>query len=238
MFMCFVDHSRMKANSIFLKHLLLNVLLLLGIASITFAASPSPQSHPLALLGSSPEGLGSPEDSLPSVEVSPASSKVLDEEQKTNASSESNSEAAASPTPLDEGGLTTPQPGSPTAADPNALIPSGGGPASTPKLTETQQKEMNAKELAKYKAVKVEAEKDPAIRRMAQRAQRTSTEEDYRAAMREYYRMLFNKIELLDPSLTGKARGMKEAYLRRLVQSRIEPTIPLHPPPTPEPLTP
>jgi hypothetical protein len=29
---------------------------------------------------------------------------------------------------------------------------------------------------------------------------------------------------------------MLQAYLRRLGQYRVEPTIPLHPPPTPEPL--
>jgi hypothetical protein len=29
---------------------------------------------------------------------------------------------------------------------------------------------------------------------------------------------------------------METAYLRRLAQERLEPTIPLNPPPTPEPL--
>jgi len=141
------------------------------------------------------------------------------------------------PASSDDGTL----PGPPTAADPNALIPAAEvTPPSpvAPKISEEQQKEMASRELAKYKAIKIQAERVPTIRSLYDRAQRASTDEDYRAAMREYYRMLFNKIELLDPSLTNKARGMKEAYLRRLAQTRIEPTIPLHPPPTPVPLSP
>ncbi|PWU07392.1 MAG: hypothetical protein C5B47_06275 [Verrucomicrobia bacterium] len=141
------------------------------------------------------------------------------------------------PTPSSEGV----PPGPPTAADPNALIPAAEvtpTPAVSLKDAEAQQKALDSQELAKYKAAKIQAEKVPAIRSLYERAQRAPTDEDYRAAMREYYRMLFKKIERLEPSLADKARGMQEAYLRRLAQTRIEPTIPLHPPPTPVPLSP
>jgi hypothetical protein len=54
--------------------------------------------------------------------------------------------------------------------------------------------------------------------------------------MREYYRLLFKKIVAIDKSLAEKCKVMETAYLRRLAQERLEPTIPLNPPPTPEPL--
>ena len=140
----------------------------------------------------------------------------------------------------DEEALPSSIPGPSGATDPNALIPPAEATPTpvNPQFAEAQRKENAAKELIRYKAVRVEAEKDPAVRSMYNRAEKTSTEEDYRAAMREYYRRLFKKVELLDPSLTKKARGMQEAYQRRLAQTQIEPTIPLHPPPTPVPLSP
>ncbi len=79
------------------------------------------------------------------------------------------------------------------------------------------------------------------------------TEEDKRAAFRVYYRMLFERMLALDlktePSFKTALdkemlhKDFKErcgiraaAYQRRLAQIRIEPTIPLNPPPTPEPI--
>ncbi len=180
---------------------------------------------------------------LPSVTSSPTDDQLIppragDEDATQNVNTAvPDTEPNPGPTPSDEGIL----PGPPTAADPNALIPASevtSTPPVSPKIAAEQQKEVASMELAKYKAVKIQAEKVPTIRSFYDRAQRASTNEDYRAAMREYYRMLFKKIELLDPSLANKARGMQEAYLRRLAQTRIEPTIPLHPPPPPAPLSP
>ena len=42
--------------------------------------------------------------------------------------------------------------------------------------------------------------------------------------------------EGIDPALEKKCKMMEEAYIRRLAQTRLEPTIPLNPPPTPKPL--
>jgi len=88
----------------------------------------------------------------------------------------------------------------------------------------------------KYVETRTKAEKDEKVVNLKQQAERAKTDEDKRQALRAYYRLLFQKIRKLDASLTGKADTMEAAYLRRLEQNRIEPTIPLNPPPTPEPL--
>jgi hypothetical protein len=61
--------------------------------------------------------------------------------------------------------------------------------------------------------------------------------EDERAALREYYRLLFKKMKKADKDLTARCDRLEQAYLARLAQTRVEPTIPLNPPPTPAPLS-
>lgn len=90
--------------------------------------------------------------------------------------------------------------------------------------------------MIRYREVRVKADKDPKVSAMRERAEAASSIEDQRAAYREYYRLLFEKVVELDKSLKEKAEVMADAYIRRLAQSRLEPTIPLNPPPTPEPL--
>jgi hypothetical protein len=84
--------------------------------------------------------------------------------------------------------------------------------------------------------VRVQAEKDPGIVSLLEQANRARTLEEQRAALRQYYRLLFKKIASMDKSLADKCKVMETAYIRRLAQERVEPTIPLNPPPTPEPL--
>jgi hypothetical protein len=120
---------------------------------------------------------------------------------------------------------------------PEALIPDVGpvGPPPVPVTFESAQEK--ARQLSiRYREVRVEAEKDPKVINLLEQAERARTLEDQRAAMREYYRLLFKKIASMDKSLTEKCKVMETAYLRRLAQERLEPTIPLNPPPTPEPL--
>lgn len=88
----------------------------------------------------------------------------------------------------------------------------------------------------RYREVRVQAAKDPVVVAMFDRAQQERTLEGKRAALREYYRLLFAKVTKIDKSLEDHAKEMEVAYIRRLAQIRLEPTIPLQPPPTPEPL--
>ncbi|MCX7713413.1 MAG: hypothetical protein N2035_07100 [Chthoniobacterales bacterium] len=90
--------------------------------------------------------------------------------------------------------------------------------------------------LARYRDLRIKTEKIPTVAELRKKAERAKTLEDYRAAMRAYYRELFRRMRKADPSLKPRIDAMEKAYLENLAQTRIEPTIPLSPPPTPEPL--
>jgi hypothetical protein len=120
---------------------------------------------------------------------------------------------------------------------PDAIIPDET-PAQPPAVQATfESAQEKARQLSiRYREVRVQAEKDPKVVSLFEQAGQAKTLEDQRAAMREYYRLLFKKIVAIDKSLAEKCKIMETAYLRRLAQERLEPTIPLNPPPTPEPL--
>jgi hypothetical protein len=120
---------------------------------------------------------------------------------------------------------------------PDAIIPDErpAAPPAVPTTFESAQEK--ARQLSiRYREVRVQAEKDPKVVSLFEQAEKAKTLEDQRAAMREYYRLLFKKIAAIDKSLAEKCKVMETAYIRRLAQERLEPTIPLNPPPTPEPL--
>jgi hypothetical protein len=120
---------------------------------------------------------------------------------------------------------------------PDALIPDErpiAPPPVPPSFESAQEKERQLS--IRYREVRVQVEKDPKVISLFEQAEKAKTFEDQKAAMREYYRLLFKKIAAVDKSLAVKCKVMETAYLRRLAQERLEPTIPLNPPPTPEPL--
>jgi len=117
---------------------------------------------------------------------------------------------------------------------PNAVIPDTEPPA-LPVAAESAEEK--ARQISiHYRELRVKAEKDPAVLQMLQRADEAMTEEDRRASLREYYRLLFKKIVTMDKTLEAHCELLKNAYIRRLAQERLEPTIPLNPPPMPEPI--
>jgi len=122
--------------------------------------------------------------------------------------------------------------------DPNAVIPcqTTESLASDPRSAAASNEEQDRKLKITYREVRTKAEKDAAITSLREQAESASTFEGERAAYREYYRALFKKMKQLDKSLTKKCDTMEKAYLYRLAQNRIEPTIPLEPPPKPQPL--
>lgn len=120
--------------------------------------------------------------------------------------------------------------------DPNAIIPDEPPPLPPPSVAIESENEKERELAVLYRTVRVKADQDPQIVRMRERADEAKSMEDRRAALREYYRMLFKKMVSIDKSLKVRAEIMEQAYLRRLAQTRLEPTIPLNPPPTPEPL--
>lgn len=142
--------------------------------------------------------------------------------------------------PLETEDLSPPLPSGnvPDAAftDPNAIVPDEApAPPAMPQGADNALEKARALTI-RYREVKVQADKDPTVLRMYERSTLAKTDEDKRAALREYYRLLFAKMVSIDKELEQKCKVMQDAYLRRLAQERLEPTIPLNPPPTPEPL--
>lgn len=89
---------------------------------------------------------------------------------------------------------------------------------------------------ARYNKIRIRIEKEADLVSLRAQANEAKTYEQSRAAMREFYRLLFTKIRKEDPSLTRKCDALEQVYLNQLSQNRIEPTIPLEPPPRPEPI--
>lgn len=224
--------------------------------SPTPAAEASPSPIAPSALEAPPPTLGPEPGTIPSPSLEPASdaspSPSLDP--APDASPEPSPESVASPTPagsdlipmeggapLDTGDIaplrTDEAMPDEAYTQPDALIPDQMplGPPPVPVSFESAQEK--ARQLSiRYREVRVQAEKDPKVVSLLEQAGRARTLEDQRAAMREYYRLLFKKIAAMDKSLAEKCKVMETAYIRRLAQERLEPTIPLKPPPTPEPL--
>jgi hypothetical protein len=82
--------------------------------------------------------------------------------------------------------------------------------------------------------VKVKADKEEALSSLLEQADKAKTDEGKRQTLREYYDLLAKRMKKIDSSLSDWIDTMHSAYLRRLDQVRIEPTIPLTTPPVPE----
>jgi hypothetical protein len=117
---------------------------------------------------------------------------------------------------------------------PNAVIPDEAPPPVGQALDNAQER-LRLQSI-RYKEVRIQVEKDPKVKSLLSQSVSAKTPEDKRAALREYYRLLFKKMVAVDKSLESKCAEMEHAYIRRLAQERLEPTIPLNPPPTPEPI--
>lgn len=121
--------------------------------------------------------------------------------------------------------------------DPNQLVPTDGTPIPVdPRTLAASDEEQERKVKVRYQKVRAQAEQDSDITSLLGKAKSAETFEGERAAYRAYYQLLFKKMRKLDASLTKKCDLMEKTYLARLAQTRVEPTIPLEPPPKPEPL--
>lgn len=121
--------------------------------------------------------------------------------------------------------------------DPNQLLPTDPAPAAIdPRTLAASGEEQERKVKIRYQQVRAKAELDPDVASLLAKAKTARTFEAERAAYRKYYELLFKKMKKLDSTLAKKCDLMEKTYLSRLAQSRIEPTIPLEPPPKPEPL--
>lgn len=189
--------------------------------------SPSPEATPEASPSPSPSASPSPaqagtEDVIPlPPEAGTAETPIVSESEVPG---------------LSKPGLGEPLPDS-AFTDPNAVIPSTADTSLPPAPAGPSAEEIERKIKVRYQEVRTQVEKDPEVRSLFKQANNAKTFEDERAALREYYRLLFAKMKKVDKELTSRCEKMEKAYVSRLAQSRLEPTIPLNPPPTPEPLS-
>jgi hypothetical protein len=229
-------------------------LLALCAAAVAQEASPSPSATPAPTATATPAATETP--AAPSPSPSPAEAKAPEEkpaEEKAEATptpEASPSDADLLPLPVESADVPPPpddtlpaadEPGTADVLNPDAtLIPPDvtsdeSVPPPPPAIVENKYKEERELKV-RYQEVKLQALKDAKVRSLHEQAEAARTDEGKRQALREYYRLLFAKMVSIDKDLEKKCEEMQRAYLRRLGQYRVAPTIPLSPPPTPEPI--
>ncbi len=229
-------------------HLIVLFTISLLISPILIAQDATPEPTPSATASPSPEATLTLEPT-PSATVSPSPEATLTLEPTPSASPDD-----VIPLPADSGSVETPivsdsevtpvekinaGDGLPDSSftDPNGVIPGDGLsdiPAAPP--TGPTAGELERKLKIRYKEVRTKVENDPAVQSLLEQAQTAKSFEDERAAYREFYRLMFKKMKKIDKELTERCDAMEKAYLARLAQTRLEPTIPLNPPPQPQTL--
>ena len=123
----------------------------------------------------------------------------------------------------------------PPPSDPNALIPPPTEPEQPSPINAAGNEEKQRQDQKnRYYTVKVKADKEEALVSLQQKADKAKSDEAKRQVLREYYDLLAKRMKKIDPSLSEWIDTMHAAYLRRLAQVRVEPTIPLNPSPVPD----
>ena len=121
----------------------------------------------------------------------------------------------------------------PPPSDPNSLIPPPQEPEQPSPINSAGNDEKQRQDQkVRYYSVKVKADKDEDLTTLLAKADKAKSDEAKRQALRQYYDLLAKRMKKIDSSLSDWIDTMHSAYLRRLDQVRIEPSIPINPPPT------
>ncbi|MGV3773785.1 MAG: hypothetical protein ACO1QB_12850, partial [Verrucomicrobiales bacterium] len=170
--------------------------------------------HPSA----SPSGTPSVTDPTPSLSSTPEAA--------------SSPESSSSIVPTDPSMIPPPQPVPPNPEDkspsvaPSAEVTSSSE-ASMPSTESIEKKKQELK--VRYYEVRTQVEKEEDVASLKQKADQATTDEGKRQALRAYYELLFSKMKKVDPSISARCDLMQGAYLRRLEQTTLQPSIPLTP---------
>ena len=130
------------------------------------------------------------------------------------------------------------QPGgtAPAAPSPLPLIPeppptekTKPGAGRKPKKSATEAASDELQKRIRFREVKTRAFNDPAVRAEWDRAQVARTDYEKREALKSYYKLLFGRMRRIDGSLKNQVAASEERMLRRLRQTRIDPTEPIDP---------
>jgi hypothetical protein len=217
-----------------MKNLPLNCLLIALCFSAPFvsaqdqAASNAPAA-PLQIQDGSASGATSA-PSLFSPSPSPADAIPA-------ASNQTSSNAAAPADPLApsaNSGVGSPGQ-NPPQSDPNSLIPPPVEPSQPSPINAAGNEEKQRQDQkAKYYAAKVKADKEDGLASLLTKSDKAKSDETKREILHEYYDQLAKRMKKIDPSISEWIDTMHAAYLRRLQQIRVEPSIPQGVPPMPD----
>jgi len=178
------------------------------------------QDQPVPGTTPAPSLSGTNQDAAPSAPASDSNT--------ASAPSSADTNAPASDT-------STGSPGqNPPPSDPNSLIPPPVAPEQPSPINASGNEEKQRQEQkTRYYTAKTQADKEEALADLLAKADKAKTDESKRQILREYYELLAKRMKKIDPSISEWIDTMKQAYLRRLTQVRVEPTIPQTPPPVP-----
>ena len=120
----------------------------------------------------------------------------------------------------------------PPQSDPNSLIPPPIEPSQPSPINAAGNEEKQRQDQkTKYYAAKVKADKEEALASLLTKSDKAKSDETKRETLREYYDLLAKRMKKIDPSISDWIDTMHAAYLRRLQQIRVEPSIPTGLPP-------
>jgi hypothetical protein len=217
-----------------MKNILLICILIALCLSTPFAsaqdqAASNASAAPLQIQDGSASGATS-SPSLFSPSPSPA-------DVTPTASNQTSSKAAAPADPLAPGANSgAGSPGqNPPQSDPNSLIPPPVEPSQPSPINSAGNEEKQRQDQkAKYYAAKVKADKEESLASLLTKSDKAKSDETKREILREYYDLLAKRMKKIDPSISDWIDTMHAAYLRRLQQIRLEPSIPQGLPPMPD----
>lgn len=81
----------------------------------------------------------------------------------------------------------------------------------------------------RFRQAKTRASNDPAVQAEWARANAARTDFEKRDALKAYYKALFNRMRRVDGSLRARIAETEQRAMKRLTQTRIDPTEPIDP---------
>lgn len=106
--------------------------------------------------------------------------------------------------------------------------PKGQAIEAVPK-SKTEASNEDLQERIRLREARVKAERDPQVRAEWDRSVKAKTDLEKRDALKSYYKLLYARILKIDSSVKKIADLRAQSSLRRLEQTRIDPTEPLDP---------
>jgi len=71
--------------------------------------------------------------------------------------------------------------------------------------------------------------REPKVQQLVAKAETAPTDYEKREALKEYYTVLYGRIEKLDGSLKKRTTMLRKQAIHRLTQTKIDPTDPIDP---------